>query len=87
MDTWLPILRLCMSAEFGNLNLKSSQGMYRWLEKKNVHTLVQYGPLHIFREPHKKVNHHPPIFSSRKKDKKKKEKKRMKKKTFFILGV
>ena len=78
-----------MSAEFGNLNLKSSQGMYRWLEQ-NVHTLVQYGPLHIFREPHKKVNYYPPILSSRKKkrqDKKKRKEKNEKKKNFFILGV
>ena len=48
-----------MSAEFGNLNLKSSEGMYRGVRvfyfHKNVHIPVQYGLLHILRGPHKKV--------------------------------
>ena len=42
-----------MSAEFGNLNLKTSEGMYRGVRvfyfHKNVHIPVQYGPLHILR--------------------------------------
>ena len=54
-----------MSAEFGNLNLKSSEGMYRGVRvfyfHKNVHTSVQYGPLHILRGPHKKVELSTPL--------------------------
>ena len=53
MDTQFPVLNLCMSAEFGNLNLKSSEGMYRGVRvfnfHKNVQIPVQYGPLHILR--------------------------------------